>query len=536
MANNIPVFDFGKDSYILKHKLNYNTTNEGALSAATYGILFTDYDIARKTQSVNATNFNPIIINSPIANLDTIKLTYYDQEYTIGLYNRQAYTELVMSGVSFDDGATFISNRNFQAYYVPSGYTVLFQPGDYFNIYFHEILSGTTGTTVWSHFGASGETWVATGVTIHNVPWQVTGTTTNNGYSTGITTWTVTDYNPILKYQAKCTEISGTTGLDDWYFKFERKLEDYIYNTLMKIASNSSFTTLRYTLEGLDFSDRSYYGVKYIFEESKWSDYFSVSATTNQLVIQPIDNKNDLYFDYDNVRITLYTTGDTETYAFETDMLYTKYKLDRFLDQLGFDSGTTVFYDHPTITTSSGWTGRTEYIIELTNSGDTQYFLPFSYIYATGSTNIEHICLVLEITGNTIKILTPRTNMSIGETITIINNMHTIYDISRMLYECYINIEGNVDDYRKLGVQRRKNIYRTYASIFENLTLTTNQAIRDRLTGMIFENENAVFVFKLYHPANFQDERLTYEPIEIDRIGKNKKTSIPVKVYGITSN
>ena len=453
MANNIPVFDFDKDSYILKHKLNYNTTNDGVLSAVTYGILFTDYDIARKTQSANATSFDPITINVPVADVGAIRLTYYDQEYTLGLYNRWAYSELVISGSSFATGATFISNRNFQAFYVDSGFTVLFQPSDYFNIYFHEVLLDTTGITAWSHFGASGETWVATGVTIHNVPWQVTGTTTENGYSTGTTGWTVTDYNPILKYQAKCTEINtGTTGLNDSYIKFERKLEDYIYNTLMKVASGSSYTTLYYTLESMDFSDRSYYGVKYIFEESRWSDYFSVSAATNQLVIQPINNKNDLYFDYDNVNIILYTTGDTQTYKFETDMLYTKYKLDRFLDQLGFDSGTTVFYNYPTTTTSSGWTGQTEYIIELTNSGDSQYFLPFSYIYATGTTGtgtgttgFEHICLILEVTGNTIKILTPRTNMTIGEMITSINNMHTVYDISRMLYECYINIESMVD-------------------------------------------------------------------------------------------
>jgi len=34
--------------------------------------------------------------------------------------------------------------------------------------------------------------------------------------------------------------------------------------------------------------------------------------------------------------------------------------------------------------------------------------------------------------------------MSVGEQITSINNMNTIYDISRMLYECYINIENGV--------------------------------------------------------------------------------------------
>ena len=90
-----------------------------------------------------------------------------------------------------------------------------------------------------------------------------------------------------------------------------------------------------------------------------------------------------------------------------------------------------------------------------------------------------------------------------------------------------------VEDYRRLGVQQIKNIYRAYAAIFE--TLDINAAIRDDLTGMIFENEHSVFTFKLFRPGNFQDPRMMYVPIEITRIGKNKKTSIPVKVYGITS-
>ena len=90
-----------------------------------------------------------------------------------------------------------------------------------------------------------------------------------------------------------------------------------------------------------------------------------------------------------------------------------------------------------------------------------------------------------------------------------------------------------VDDYRRLGVQQIKNIYRAYAAIFE--TLDINSEIRDSLTGMIFENEKSVFTFKLYRPGNFQDPRMMYQPIEITRIGKNKKTSVPVKVYGITS-
>ena len=92
-----------------------------------------------------------------------------------------------------------------------------------------------------------------------------------------------------------------------------------------------------------------------------------------------------------------------------------------------------------------------------------------------------------------------------------------------------------VEDYRRLEPGRIKNIYLAYARIFENIDLAYTDAIRNDLTGILFENENRVFTFKLYNPGNYQDRRLTYEPIEIMRIGKNKKTTIPVKVYGITS-
>lgn len=90
-----------------------------------------------------------------------------------------------------------------------------------------------------------------------------------------------------------------------------------------------------------------------------------------------------------------------------------------------------------------------------------------------------------------------------------------------------------IDDYRKLNIGIRKKIYNAYISIIDNLDI--NENVRNKLTGMIYENENIVYTFKLYNPANFQDNRLMYEPIEIMKIGKNRKTSIPVKVYGLTS-
>lgn len=438
MANNVPVFEFGKDSYILKHEIDYKTSTDGDLSGATFGILFTDYDIARKSQSSNAENFNPIIIDLPIEDINVIEMTYYDQDWTVELDNSFSYNSLVLSGTSFSEsGATFLSDRRYQAYYLPTGYTSLFQQYDYVNIYFYNetIL---TGTTTWEHFGPSGETWVVTGTTSNGIPWQSTGTTIIDGHSSGITSYSVNDYEPILKYQAMVTEV----GIN--YIKLERKLEDYIYNNLMKIASNTNYVYLKYKIESLDFTDRSYYGIKYIFEESKWSDYFSLTATTDQLIIQPIPNKKDLYFDYDNVEFITQHSGGTTTYKCTCNNLYTKYKLDIFLDQLGYSDDTIVFFPYSASTSSLSYDGALEFDIILINSGDSSNFRENTFIYATGTTSSDHICLLKKISGDTLTVISPRVTMSIGEQITSINNMSTVYDISRMLYECYINIENNV--------------------------------------------------------------------------------------------
>ena len=169
--------------------------------------------------------------------------------------------------------------------------------------------------------------------------------------------------------------------------------------------------------------------------------YFSLSATTDQLIIQPTPNKANLYFDYDNVEITVYMTGGTSIVKkFVTNNLYTKYKLDTFVNQLGYPSSIPVYYDHSAVT-SATYNGEMEFDILLTNSGDTQYFTPYTYIYATGFT--QHIFLITKITGLTITVMSARVNMTIGEPIIAINNMITVEDISKMLYECYINIEND---------------------------------------------------------------------------------------------
>lgn len=427
--NPIPIFEIGKDSYILKHKIDYNTScTEGDLSGTTNKMLFTDYDLARKSQTSNSEDYDPIVITEDLTNINFISFKHYDQEYNIGLYGRLLYTDIV-------SGTTFINNAHYQQYYIEPFLTSLIDIGDYFNVYFQDIEQ-TSGTTIWIHTGPSGDTWVKTGTTENNIDWQVTGTTTENGISTGEAIWEVVDYDPILKYQARVIEI----GAD--YIRLEKKIEDYLYNDI-----SNDYDNAYYELESIDFTTKSYHSIKYIFEESIWGDYFEFDSTDTSLTITPTQNINDIYFDYDNVQMSLSTTGGTIDYKFETDCLYTKYKLDRFFEQFGFGTGQTINHNYLSDATSLAYDGEVEFDIEMTNSGDTLYFMPYTYVrtQVNSLSGNTYISLIKEISGTTITLITSR-DFVIGDEVISINNLYTIGDISDMLYECYINIEGDEDN------------------------------------------------------------------------------------------
>jgi hypothetical protein len=85
-----------------------------------------------------------------------------------------------------------------------------------------------------------------------------------------------------------------------------------------------------------------------------------------------------------------------------------------------------------------------------------------------------------------------------------------------------------VSDYRKLDEQTRKKIYNAYYNIIMNSPVSTN--LTQGLTGILFENENKVFVLKIFNPVNPNDKRLLYQPVQIMRIGIDRKTSIPFKI------
>lgn len=89
-----------------------------------------------------------------------------------------------------------------------------------------------------------------------------------------------------------------------------------------------------------------------------------------------------------------------------------------------------------------------------------------------------------------------------------------------------------VGDYRKLDLKTRRNIYKAYYNIIDKMSI--NSVMRSKFTGFLFENESNRLVVKIYDPTNIKDDRLTYVPIELVKIGKNKKTTIPYKVDSVT--
>ena len=516
----IPQFEFDKDSYIIKHKLDYNTSCNNGLSGENYGILFTDYDLARKTQSKNAEVFSNINIDLDVEDISIITINKYDISHSISLFGKLFEEELVSV-------STFTKTNNYEEYSASSSLTSLSQIGDLFNIYFHTIEE-ITGTTTWSHFGPSGETWVVYGTTENGISFQVTGTTTQNGYSSGTTTYEVEDYKPILKYSAK------VIGKNSSYIRFEKKIEDFFFNNIISLSEDND---LYYKLESLHYSDDSYQSVKYILEESNWDKYFDINASDSNLILTPIPNKEDLYFDYDNVDIIVSTTTSEYTYKFETNCLYVKYKLDRFLEQFNFNiTGTSIYYDNicdtnlytPSIDLPTNGLNYMYKDVYLNDVNDISYFKPFTYVYM--NTDIStYTCLILDIQDNILKLKIPLGDINNGENILSVQNLHIIEDISNILYYTFINIDYlYIDDYRSVNDQQRMYIYSAYSYIIKKLDL--NSQIRDIITGIIYENENKVFTLKIYRPNTIVDKRLTYVPIEIVKIGVNNKTTIPVKL------
>lgn len=630
-----PVFEI-KDSYIVKHKLNYNTSydfgyyDENKIFISyKQKMMFVDYGLARKILDNNAENFDSIIIGNEKNNYNLLAFNYLNDNFILKLdgdltyenkwLNYSSIKNIIISGETYQDfnitgTTTLISSQNANAnveifsYYNNVKTTILnynseiylvsgniIRLGNYINenyfksffkddtIYFKitnlkdntyiinkwetnfnvsninlpikkqkfiisdynndleindditiEIYKKTveTGTINWEYISSYiGETWFESGLTSSGKQWILTGSTTAIGYENGIKDWSLIEIEPLLKYNTNIINIENNI------IEIDGKIDLDLFNNY------SSYDNVYFKIISNNHCENNFSSVVNKLKYYKYYDMFSYNITYNSLTITPIKNSKDIYFNYDKINIYLstgefvgdigdiyvesgYTTqgysieNDIKTYKFITNNIYNKYTLEIFLNQ--FTGSTTNIYinGYSLIDNTDSLYG--DYYI-TTNIDNVSNFKPYTYVKCYTDSNNYYFILITDITENKITFVKPYNYLS-DELILSINNITTIADISDILDKLYENYNHNY--YNKISYDDKQKVYNTYANIL-NIGIY-NRWLRILTTGIIFQNDKNIMILKIFDPTDFTDNRLTYIPSEIMRLGKDKKTSIPV--------
>ena len=494
----IPVFEI-KDSFIVKHKLQYNTSCDLDLP---FKMMFMDYDLARKSQTTNAENFSGITMGVDLSIVPSINMSYFDESYTIYLDG-----DLVVED-EFNSGNT-TNSSDYQEYTVPDG-SLFGTVTERVSVDIYQKQS-ESGTTSWEHYAyIPNDVWVKSGSTSFGSQWIITGSTTSTGYTSGYTNWYVEDITPVLTYIAYVLETGST------YIRLEKKLEDYLLNNLL-----NNYDDLYYQITSINHCNPNYPDLYLKLLLFPIEPNFDIILNSNSITINPKFNNDDIYFNYDALDIEL--SGVTG-YTFETTCLYNKYNLTDFFGGIGYGPNGAIHESYITNTiTLSGYTYGDYYMtMEIPDTDD---LIEYTYVELETATGNTYNVMITEITGTIITVISPF-NYASGETIVTLTNLNKIGQISDVLQKTYENY--NQGEYRKHTIQIQKKVYNAYAEII-NLQ-NDNQELRLKITGLIFENDNKIMVLKVFDPADFIDDRLLYEPIEIVRIGKDRKTSIPITI------
>lgn len=243
----------------------------------------------------------------------------------------------------------------------------------------------------------------------------------------------------------------------------------------------------------------------------------------DSLTLTPIYDETQVYFNYDALNFIMSGTTSFE-YSFETDCLYNQYDLRKFFIQFGIND-TAIFLESfitSTISMIDYLYGDYYMKLELL---DTSKLTVNTFVKLDTDLGNEYNVVISDISGTTITVVSPLNYVS-GEIVNNLTNINNVAGVSDVLQKVYENFEQM--EYRKISIQMQRKIYNAYAEIINKDT--DNQELRLYITGLIFENENNIMVLKIFDPADNTDERLLYEPIEIVRIGKDRKTTIPVTI------
>lgn len=497
------------DSFIVKHKINYNTSIDGEFENEPFKMCFIDYDLARKSQPSNASNFDSIYDNTPISELNSIEFEYYNNSYIIytdgdRFYNDNFNTTNVIDDLTGGTQNFYISNIGD------------FSIGDFITINIYEEIT-TSGETIWYHEGLINEVWYVSGITDNGTIWEVSGLTTQNGYSNGTTTWIVDEKLPLITYNLEILDIDGN------YIKVYRKLEKYLYNNYIY---NSN---INYECISLNHTDKDKYLLNQKIEKSIFGNYIDIiiNDSSYEFIINPIRNSDDIYFDYDALNITFDTLSGITEYNFNTDNLYNRYNLTDFFSGLTISGDTVLIDPNDRYNIPYTYTGQSYLDIEFNIDNELNIFKEYTYINIYTNLNISgYTALITEISGNTMTVEVPD-GMVLNEIIQSVKNISMIYEISDILQKCYLN--KNDGFYKKREKYNLNKIYLSYANII-NLDYQ-NEYIRDEITGILYINSDNVLALKIYRPnEENNDNRLTFIPVEIEKIGTDRKTAIPIRI------
>lgn len=572
MNNYVPIFEV-KDSFIIKHKLNYDTSynlgeydNENNFTSYKQRMIFTDYDLARKTQINNAENFESLIIKNDLNEtdvtseyiIDALRIEYLDYQYTLLLDGKNVEYENI-----WKNNVENILRPSKKQNFTISGTTEDINIGDVVTVEIYRIQEETFTLNWEINSVYIGEVFFFDGVTSFGKHWIQKIISTKVGYSSGTLVFIENNKIPLLKYNS--VVLDKNTNI----ITLENKIEMYLFNDF------SNYNDLYFKIISNNHCERSYSSILDKLRYFKYYDYFDYKLYTGNnltdisddyLEIIPKINKENIYIYYDKFIIKMGLLENFEDdsvyvlptdyseynyyniyayyrYVFNTNNIYSKYTLELLLQQFDFVGKESEYYIYNISSDGSVFFNYSDSAYLYFIVSNSSIFNKYSFIKLITS-NKEYYALIIDnyvddlSGGNILKILKPNNyenELTINDNV-IIRNVGTLREISYILDRIFLNYKYL--EFNKISVDLQRRIYYFYADIINKLDM--NQQIRISLTGIIFQNQKNRMVLKIFDPTDFKDKRLLYEPIELTLIGKDRKTTLPIIIdevlLGITAD
>ena len=338
-------------------------------------------------------------------------------------------------------------------------------------------------------------------------------------------------------------DMSGYTNLS--YKTFVKSKDNSVTNVIslndpipLNILNDYYISGGTYTITNLQWSTTS--DIQTTLNSSYQSKYFYVDSLLN---VSPTYYKYNHYFDYDGLQ---FIVNGGSPYYFSTNNYYVKYKLFeqlnainssifnisyQFLGSMSLTSFTTGLTSFNVIQSSEylGMYPKGTYIkITPTNPSDMYLFRKNTFV----NLNSTYKTLIVDYIPNEYFIIETYKSNS-GLTITNIDTMYLLTDISDLLYSVYKNDSNSW--YRERDDDLRKNICNAYSRIIENDINITKYT-----TALLTQDDDHKFILEMYNPESLYnnggnitisyDPNLVFKPIELIEIGVDKHTKIPIPI------